>query len=293
MAARPSRPRSRPGERRRRKKREGGVSQVERIRAEAELSTPEPARSLAAAAASKTVARKVPASWPYYVCVVVAAASALLTVYLAGPLVPQAVWWHTAAAAVVAAVSAAGVWRWRRLAPLRRARTVAISAAALVALFAVGASTQVVIDGTPHLATSETAQSYKLIRQIEDDLIRLVRFDELIGADQTTVRANLASYDPAALELAQVSAKYAQMQPEDLPNDAFVPVVRSIAAGADFGSRAVTGRKDLALQYDARLESDVASFRATYAEQILSAGQQLNGIASLYDIRIGGDRPTE
>lgn len=279
---------ARPGRRR-----QPDASRLERIRAEAELSTPEPARSLAAAAAAKAVAPAVPSRWPFYATATVALAASLVGVYLGSALAPWSPWWQPLLAATVAFGAMEGARRLRSRVSRRHQQLALLVPIVLVGLFALGASTQVVIDGTPHLATSETAQAYRLVVEVEADLRTLASFDELIGADQTTARANIALYEPAALEMARIQAKYAQMNPADLPNEAFAGVVRSVAAGADFGARAMMGRRDLALQYDARLETDVTSYRTTFAEQVLSAGQQLSGVASLYGIPLGPDGPVE
>lgn len=258
-------------------------SRVEQSRLRAEAAA-HGTRSLAqAAAVSAAAPRRVP-SWPAPAATVASAVVFLVGWYAYGPTarVGGARWLPLVAALTVAAAFAAtAVKRWpdARSVPRRVCATVSV---ALCALFVVGSTTSVVVDGKVHLAGSDTAQAVAMIRQVQDDLVEIASYDRLLRLDTPVARVEIDSYAPAATRLAEIAGHYAGLRVEDLPSAQFIPVLRQVATAADFGARALDGKRDLTLQHDARLEANVTSWRETYTEAVLSAGPQLADLARVY-----------
>lgn len=210
------------------------------------------------------------ASW------IVAVSGAAVTAAVATPVLGGGwdLWLLLAGASCVAACGMFARWAGRRV--RRRARVAAVAVATVVAvLFSWGASTQVVIDGRPYLHTSETARAWRLSQDLLVDMNRMAALDALLGYDLVGARSNLRRYDPAAAELAQIAARWATTEISSVPDDRFIPIMRHVATSADFGAQAMRRKYELALQYDARGEAEMQSWRATYIRELLTAGPLL------------------
>ena len=210
------------------------------------------------------------ASW------VLASAAAMVTAALATPMLGGGwdLWLLLSGSLCAGACGVVATWTGRRV--RRRARTAAaIATLVLVVLFSWGAVTQVVIDGRPYLHTSETARAWRLSQELLVDMNRMAELDVLLGYDLVGARSNLRRYDPAAVELAQIAQRWATTEIASVPDDRFIPIMRHVATSADFGAQAMRRKYELALQYDARGEAEMQSWRATYIRELLTAGPLL------------------
>lgn len=151
---------------------------------------------------------------------------------------------------------------------------------ALVVLFLWGAAGQVVVDGVPHLRTSETARSYRLAEQLLVDLYVMSEFDVLLGHDDATARANLREYDPAADQLEAIAARWATTEIASLPDGRFGPILRHVYTSADFGAQALRAKRTVTLQFDPRTAESVDSYRGTFIRELLTAGPLLSELSS-------------
>jgi hypothetical protein len=219
----------------------------------------------------------------YLAAVVVATGAACAAVAVGLPVFGHG-WEPVRLAAGVAATAVAAwgaSWAGRRL--TRRTHLVAVAAAtSVLLLFSWGAATQVVIDGKPYAATSDTARAWKLTSELYRDLNRMAELDVLLAYDLPDVRANLRRYEPAEQELAFLAAKWANVRIDDLPDGRFAPILRHVATAGDFGAQAMSRKRGLALQYDARAEAEMNSFRATFITEVLTAGPLLAELSDLY-----------
>lgn len=257
-------------------------TRVEQARLRQQAASPGAARSLAEAAAVRDATPARPSGWPVHALLVVAALVVMAGVYLYGPWarVGGVQWPGLLGAVVLSGAAGWQAWRWRARAG--RWRWSAIGAVALVVVFVVGSSSSVTIDGRVQFAGGDTAEAVALIRTVQDDLSEIASYDELLRHDTAVARVEIDRYRPAAQRLAELAGHYASMRVEELPSDQFVPVLRQVAAAADFGSRALEGKRDLTLQYDARLEANVISWHETYTQAVLTAGPQLSELARLH-----------
>jgi hypothetical protein len=190
-------------------------------------------------------------------------------------------WLLVAGAGVCASAGTAAAFVSRQV-RLRERRVAAATVAVLAVLYLWGATTQVVIDGRPHLHTSETAQAWRLSQQLLGDMSRMAELDVLLSYDLVAARSNLRRYDPAAVELSQIAARWATTEISTVPDDRFIPVMRHLATSADFGAQAMRRKYELALQYDARAEAELQSWRATFVRELLTAGPLLAELSDHY-----------
>jgi hypothetical protein len=217
------------------------------------------------------------AAWVTLVMVVMVSAAVATPVFGGG----WDLWLLLAGGAAGGAAGTAVVWASRRV--RRRSRVVAtVVAASLAVLYVWGAATQVVIDGRPYLHTSETARAWRLSQDLLSDMNRMAELDVLLGYDLVGARSNLRRYDPAAVELAQIAARWANTEISAVPDDRFIPIMRHLATSADFGSQAMRRKYELALQYDARGEAELQSWRATFVRELLTAGPLLAELSASY-----------
>lgn len=193
--------------------------------------------------------------------------------------------WHWLAGGGAASLilGVAATRGWQATGPRARVAVPAVSLL-LVTAFGVGlASDPVVVDGRAQLATSKTARSAHLAQQMRTDLYDLVRYDDLLAASQEDARANVALYEPAAKQLNALMVRYSSVA-ADVPDPAFAAPAAKIKSAAYWGLRAMQVKAELIDQDDAKKSADLESYRATYATEVLAAGEQLNQAAASLDI---------
>ena len=188
--------------------------------------------------------------------------------------------WLAGGGAAAAAAAFAASRGWSAAGARLRVALPAVCALLVVA-FAVGlGSGPVVVDGTVYLSTTTTARSARMADQMRSDLYALVGYDDLLAASQEDARAAIGSYDPAGSDIDALGSRYAAMTEEDLPDPAFAPVVEHIKSAAYWGGKALAVKRELIDQDDAKKSADLDSWRATYASEVLAAGEQLTAVTS-------------
>lgn len=158
----------------------------------------------------------------------------------------------------------------------------ASAAVGVLVLFGMGATTQVMVDGRPYLATSETAQAYRLAEEMLDDLYRVSEVDVLLSHDLATARAEHRAYEPAIDDLEEMRDRHALLEDDDLPHIGFRPVRDHLLNAAHYGHEALEAKQRWLLEPDPGMEGRVASNRATYVDHVLAAGPQLWRLAGDY-----------
>lgn len=206
--------------------------------------------------------------------------------------------WNYAALAAgtgVLLVGALLAW-WNSLQTPRRTLGLTLGVAVLLATtFSVGTFTSIVVNGQVHPTTSDTAQAYRLAHELREDLEYVAQADQLLDAEQADARARFAEYEPTAEQLAEISKKWAKVadDPNSLPSPGFAEVAKHTANGAHWAAEAMVRKQQLIVEPDARGEADVASYRVTYAQEVLTAGPQLVAVAKLYGIVLTEEGPVE
>lgn len=260
-------------------------SRLAQARARAEAAEPGEARSLRTAAVrAASEAPKGPSAAPMVAAVAVAVLAFIGGTYRFGPLLDGR-WDVTGMAATAAVTAGAGwsAWHRRRDAGPRLRVGVAAAAGATCLLFVIGASNSVVIGGQVHLRGSETDRAYRMVQTMRSDLEALATVDALLVANQGAARSRLGEYEPARVAVLEIGAAYQQReQAGEFPSDQFAPAARRIQVAAEFAGRALEGKYNLTLQPDDRLAANVASWRQTYVEAVLTAGPELANVARLY-----------
>ena len=165
------------------------------------------------------------------------------------------------------------------------ARAGAGVAALLVTGLVAGAlSDPVVIDGRIHLATSTAARSAVLSDDAYNDLRRMGELDSLLTASVEDSRANVAAYKPAVTEATEMSAKWAALTVEDLPDPAFLPVVSALKTSSYWLSGALESKAALIEQDSAKGEADLASRRATFTDNWFAGAGHLKSVSETLGI---------
>lgn len=226
----------------------------------------------------------------------VAAATAVVvsatTLVVSGLPLLGSSWDFRVVAACVVVLAGAGavaraVWSAARAAVRYSAAAVA---ALLIAALCVGVvSDPVVIDGRVLLATSKEGKAAQLSDEVYRDLRRVADFDTLLAASLEDARANVSAYDPAHDELIKVSAKYAKMPPEDLPDPAFGAVVESMKSATYWAAKAMQSKRALIDAESTRAQSDLATQRAAFTDNWLAAASQLRAATEALGIPYSRD----
>ncbi|MCP4794205.1 MAG: hypothetical protein GY882_12895 [Actinomycetia bacterium] len=169
----------------------------------------------------------------------------------------------------------------------------AATAATLMVLLCWGATTTVFIDGQPHLATSVEARGYTMAADLWDDIQVISRHDELLLVDDTTGRARLREYDPAAMELNEIRSRWARTDLADLPSPDFIDLISATATAADWASRAIVLRSQLLISDDARTQADLGIARQTMVDNTLAAGRLVAEIGPQFGFDLRQGMPSE
>lgn len=153
--------------------------------------------------------------------------------------------------------------------------------------FTVGTVTNpVVIDGKVVLATSPTAQSFKLAQDIREDLLWLADVDDYLMFNPAQAGSRVGEY-PALLEKTQeLTTEYSFMTEslDRLPADEFMPLVQEVTSAAYWANRAVESKVETIEANNARSQADLASHRAVYGEALLQSGQTLREVATALEL---------
>lgn len=166
----------------------------------------------------------------------------------------------------------------------------------LGASFTVGTLTNpVVVDGQVYLSTSAEARSYRLLQQIRTDLLRLADADRYLTFNAAQAGAHFSEYGPLLAELTALSDKYARLgdDPASLPDPRFADVVQYTTAASFWAARAVESKVQVIEADNARSRSDLASHRASYAEAVIGAGEQLLALSGQLNLPLTQIGPTE
>jgi hypothetical protein len=260
-------------------------SRIEQSRLRQQAASDGAPRTLTAAAAVADVIPAAPRAWPFHAAVSIAAVTVAVSAYLTGPAatIGQPRLWMRVGGAVLAA----GLGRYAQVVhgrggvQRRAARRTLVASVTLLTLFIVGIGSSVTIDGHVSLAGSQQARSVELLQQVKADLDIIASYDELLALDTAAARVEVDRYPDAVNALTALAGSYAQIQVAHLPSAQFVPALRQVATAADFGARALAGKRDLTLQHDARLEQTVMSYRETYVTAVLTAGPLLADLGQL------------
>jgi hypothetical protein len=171
----------------------------------------------------------------------------------------------------------------------RRARTVATTVAiSAVALFGVGAATQLVLDGRPKLAVSADARSHDLVQELYKDLVSMTTADELIAYEQADARARYNAYQPAIDDLRSIANRWSRTDLGALPDPELIDVVQHVKVAATFGAEALRIRYGLITEPDVRAEQALAENRSAFVAETLAAGSTLRPLAERYRVDVGG-----
>lgn len=152
--------------------------------------------------------------------------------------------------------------------------------------FTIGSLTSVVLNGKVYLATSTTARADRMSYAMLSDLQYMANADTLLAASPTVARAQYAQYGPTASHLDAISAYWAlqAQQPQNLPSPVFAPIATSMSIAANWAAKAINTQAGLILQPDAIQQQNMQSYRLTFHQEFLQAGQQLGAVAGMYGI---------
>lgn len=182
------------------------------------------------------------------------------------------------------------------------------SAVVLIASFAIGSVTSVVVDGRVYAFTSDTAKAHRITMQMRADLLRMAELDKLLSYEQGQARAHYSQYDPASRELTDILLRYTPkgqdcvdvackggLDVDELPSAQFVVIADQIRNAAYYEYRAMQLKRKLLDVDDAALDAQAKSFRATFIETVLQVSPELASVAEQYGISLTGeaDGPVE
>lgn len=240
------------------------------------------------------------AAWRARIAFVVAAAvivgAAALTVVVAAP--PLAGGWQAAPALGLAGVLLGGLagaaWALRTAYQVDASRRFFLLsggvALLLLAGLAVGATSQVVIDGRAYLRTSETAQVYAAATRAYDDITWMVAASELLTVDEADARVRLSEFAPTALQMRELAADHLALERAGGPTGDMVLLHRTVKEAATVGAQAIEQREQLIRSPNPQLIADLQASSGQMFESILRAGGMLDDLAVRYGFRLG---PTE
>lgn len=177
---------------------------------------------------------------------------------------------------------------------VRLSRTVArrtmlaayIAAGGMVALFALGSATQLIVDGTPQPAGGTVDRVDRVAGEMMSDWVLAASADRLITYDDATARALLREYGPAADELEAAALRWAGTPVEQLPDGRLGPAVRHLYIAADLAGQALRTRRELALEYSGRGEEDLAGQRAAMQAELARARQAIDEVVEVYGLPV-------
>ena len=269
----------------RRRRKRPGPTRVESSRLRAEASTAQGSRSLAQAAAVAASKTKPIRPWRFWVPAILSVLVAFTGLQMYGGTGVE----ELRAVPLATLLLAAGALGWAA----SRARSVISSRAmtwfggtvgAVAVLLIVGGVNSVVIDGQVRPAVSTDAQVARAAHRYADDLAAIAGYDTLLRLDSSRARARMGDMASGSTELIEMAADYRQQAAGDLPAAELQLVAEEIAVAAEFGARALEGRRDLLLQYDARLDANVTSWHIAYTESVLTAGPMLADAAATHGV---------
>jgi endonuclease/exonuclease/phosphatase (EEP) superfamily protein YafD len=150
----------------------------------------------------------------------------------------------------------------------------------------VGTLDSVVIRGQVAPDTSTAARAYRLSNSLTTDMYTLAAADHLITANQSTARADYQSYATAQADLSGISKHWLIVATGPQPTAAFSTIETTLGNAAYWEADAVTKKAQDVVTPDSTVESEIASDRTTYTNQLLAAGTALQQLAQLYGYKL-------
>lgn len=229
----------------------------------------------------------------YVLGVTAAAVTAMVTIGVGAPVLghgskPLVL----AGGTVLAAAFADTARRTRNTRELRRG-TVAVAAVAvlLVAAFAWGAHTSLVIDGKVYPVTSTEARVKAMTDEMFADRQAMNEADVLLGLDATATRARFRELGPKRKEMLAIAARWSTQQIDELPDGELAPPASALSQAANFAAEALQRKEDLLGVSDAKLEEELTAYRESFVQAALTVIPSLQQIAEKYGFELDTDAP--
>lgn len=211
---------------------------------------------------------------------------------------PLAFGWRLGPATLAAGVAMSGVaaalWALRHGSALAdTVRFYALTSAAgglLIVSLVVGASSQVVIDGSAYLRTSETAVVYASASAAYDDLMWMSDASDLLYLEDSDARVRLGEFERVAVQMRTLAAEHLAAERRGGPTGEMQAVHAAVKEAATVGAQAVEQREALVVSPNPQLTVDLQASVDQFAQQVLNAGQMLGDLSARYGFRLG---PTE
>lgn len=191
-------------------------------------------------------------------------------------------------AGIVAAAAASAPAMWRGVSVRVRAMAVAAAVSPMV-LFAVGSSSQLEIDSTPVLSSSDRAGQARTALGLEADLRLVASTDELFALDMAGARAELESFEIAANTCGDVVMFWSDRQVDQI----FDPAVQALMSTADMCVRAAGAYVDAVETGDERVIAEAVNLRDNFISEALRAGRELSAAAQTADVPLRATSVTE
>jgi hypothetical protein len=191
----------------------------------------------------------------------------------------------------VAALALPGAWliaAWRTFTDTTTFALLCAATAVCAVLFAWGAVTQVVIDGTPHLASSETAQAYRLTEALLADIARIDAADVYLSRPLSEARSYEREIEQLALEMRIVADRWNPATPRQLPNDGFRQTIRHMHVAADRAAAAAELTLANLVEPSSQRAARIVELRQEYVEQATAAAGELAVAARRSGVDIRG-----
>lgn len=178
----------------------------------------------------------------------------------------------------VLSLAAPGAWlvvAWRPFTPPTAFGALMLASAILAALFAWGAATQVVIDGVPHLSSSETAQAHRLAETLLADIARIDDADVYLSRPLSEARTYEREIEQAAREMRQIADRWNPATPRQLPNEGFRQPIRHLHLAADQAAAAAELTLANLSEPSSQRAARIVELRQEYVDQATAAAGEL------------------
>ena len=191
----------------------------------------------------------------------------------------------------VLAMAVPGAWlvtAWRPFTSSSAFAAMAIASALLAAVFTWGAVTQVVIDGVPHLSSSETAQAYRLAEALLADIARIDDADVYLSRPLSEARTYEREIEQVAADLRVIADRWNPATPRQLPNDGFRQPIRHLHTAADRAAAAAELTLANLAEPSSQRAARIVELRQEYVDQATAAAGELAVAARRSGVDIRG-----